>query len=62
MTKCVHKHNEDCYLEEAKSSVSNNNATSSNAEEQQPENCDHVCSEENNCITKKLEIKLSARA
>ena len=51
--KCIHKHDESCYpvLE---GSVSENTATSSEAEEVQPTECTHECSEESGCITKKL--------
>ena len=51
--KCIHKHDESCYpvLE---GSVSENTATPSEAEEVQPTECTHVCSEESGCITKKL--------
>ncbi len=54
VTECVHKHTADCYPEETESSVSGNNAAPSNAEEREPENCGHVCSEENGCIRKEL--------
>ena len=53
VTNCVHEHGESCYLE-TKSSVSGNNATPSNAEEREPKNCEHICSEESGCITEKL--------
>ena len=51
--KCIHKHDESCYpvLE---GSVSENTATSSEAEEAQPTACTHECSEESGCITKEL--------
>ena len=51
--KCVHEHDESCYpvLE---GSVPENTATSSEAEETQPTECTHECSEESGCITKKL--------
>ena len=51
MTDCIHEHNEDCYPQD---SVSDNTATPSNAEEREPENCDHICDEESGCITKEL--------
>ena len=53
-TKCVHEHDEGCYPED---SVSDSNATPSNAEEREPENCPHVCSEESGCITKELDCQ-----
>ena len=51
--KCVHEHDESCYpvLE---GSVPENTATSSEAEEAQPTECTHECSEESGCITKEL--------
>ena len=51
--KCIHKHDESCYpvLE---GSVSENTATPSEAEEAQPTECTHECSEESGCITKEL--------
>ena len=51
--KCVHEHDESCYpvLE---GSVSENTATPSEAEEAQPTECTHECSEESGCKTKKL--------
>ena len=53
MKKCVHEHDESCYpvLE---GSVSENTATPSEAEEAQPTECTHECSEESGCITKEL--------
>ena len=54
VTKCVHEHTEDCYPEE---SVSDNTATPSDAEDQEPTGCKHQCSEESGCITKKLDCK-----
>ena len=51
--KCIHEHDESCYpvLE---GSVSENTATSSEAEKAQPTACTHECSEESGCITKEL--------
>ena len=54
VTSCVHKHTADCYPAE---SVSDNTASPSDAENQEPVNCTHECSEENGCITKTLECK-----
>lgn len=51
--KCIHEHDESCYpvLE---GSVSENTATSSEAEKAQPTACTHECSKESGCITKEL--------
>ena len=51
--KCIHEHDESCYpvLE---GSASENTATPSEAEEAQPTECTHECSEESGCITKEL--------
>lgn len=51
--KCIHEHDESCYpvLE---GSVSENTATSSEAEKAQPTACTHACSKESGCITKEL--------
>ena len=46
---CVHSHTEDCYPQET---VSGNVAAPPDGEEREPENCAHICSEENGCITK----------
>ena len=54
VTECVHEHSEDCYPEEAEDSVSGNDATPSDAEEREPENCPHICDEDSGCITKEL--------
>ena len=54
ITECVHEHDEGCYLE-TEDSVSDNTATPTNAEEREPENCPHECSEESGCITKELQ-------
>ena len=56
ITECVHEHDEGCYLE-TEDSVSDNTATPSNAEEREPEHCNHVCSEENGCIMEKLDCQ-----
>ena len=56
VTNCVHEHDEGCYLETG-DSVSDNTATPSNAEEREPEHCNHVCSEENGCIMEKLDCQ-----
>ena len=54
VTECVHEHTEDCYPAE---SVSDNTATPSDAENQEPTECTHECSEESGCITEKLDCK-----
>lgn len=54
VTECVHEHTEDCYPEE---SVSDNTATPSDAEDREPTNCTHECSEENGCIKKELDCQ-----
>ena len=51
VTNCVHEHDEDCYQEE---SDSDDEATPSNAQKREPENCPHICDEESGCITEKL--------
>ena len=50
VTECVHEHGPECYPAE---DVSGNTATPSDAEEQEPTACTHVCSEESGCITQK---------
>lgn len=50
VTECVHEHTADCY---PAGGVSDNTATPSDAAE--PTECDHECSEESGCITKKLD-------
>lgn len=50
VTECVHKHTDDCYEE---SSVSDSTATSSDSKERELV-CNHECSEESGCITKKI--------
>lgn len=54
VTNCVHEHTNECYPAE---SVSGNTATPSEAEEAEPTECTHVCSEESGCITKVLDCK-----
>ena len=54
VTECVHEHSEDCYPEEAGDSVSGNEATPSDAQRREPENCPHVCDEDSGCVTKKF--------
>lgn len=54
VTECVHEHGPECYPAE---DVSGNTATPSDAEEQEPTACTHVCSEESGCITKVLDCQ-----
>ncbi len=49
---CIHEHMESCYPEETSGEKE---ASSSNAEEKQPLECSHVCSEGNGCITKETD-------
>lgn len=50
--KCVHEHTQDCYpQDDAEEGASEQEAASS--EKKEPSECDHVCSEENGCMTKK---------
>ena len=51
VTECVHEHTDECYPAE---SVSGNTAIPSEAEEAEPTECTHVCSEESGCVTRKL--------
>lgn len=50
-TNCVHTHDETCYPAPA---VSDSGAAPSDADEAEPTECTHVCSEESGCITKTL--------
>ena len=52
VTKCVHEHSDDCYP--AEDSVSDNDATPSDATPKEPTECTHMCSAESGCITKEL--------
>ena len=54
VTSCVHKHTADCYPAE---SVSDNTASPSDAENQEPVNCTHECGEDTGCIKKELDCK-----
>lgn len=54
VTECVHEHSEDCYPEETGDSVSGNDATPSDAQQREPENCPHICDEDSRCVTEKL--------
>ncbi|EOS41486.1 hypothetical protein C809_04304 [Lachnospiraceae bacterium MD335] len=57
VTECVHEHTDECYpkTEETEASTGEGNATASDAEGREPENCTHQCSEESGCITKVLD-------
>lgn len=55
VTECVHEHSDDCYP--AEDSVSDNDATPSDAEEKEPTECTHMCSEESGCITTELDCQ-----
>ena len=55
VTECVHEHTDECYP--AEDSVSDNDATPSDAEEKEPTECTHMCSEESGCITKELDCQ-----
>ena len=48
---CIHRHDEDCYPDE---SIWDDEATPSDADRWEPEDCPHICDEESGCITKKL--------
>lgn len=52
VTKCIHEHSDDCYP--AEDSVSDNDATPSDAAPKEPTECTHMCSAESGCITKEL--------
>lgn len=54
VTECVHEHTEDCYPAE---SVSDNTDSPSDAENQEPVNCTHECSEDTGCIKKGLDCQ-----
>lgn len=54
---CIHKHDQDCYLQD---SVSEDDATPSNAEKREPENCPHICDEDSGCVTKNWTAGMSA--
>ena len=57
VTECVHEHTDECYpeTEETEESTGEGNATTSDAEGREPENCTHKCSEESGCIAKVLD-------
>lgn len=47
IVECLHEHDEDCYLD----NDLDEDATPSDADEREPENCPHICDEESGCIT-----------
>ena len=51
VVKCTHRHDEDCYPDEI---IWDDEATPSDADRWEPEDCPHICDEESGCITKKL--------
>lgn len=55
MTKCIHEHSDDCYPVE--DSVLDNDATPSDAEQREPTECIHICSEESGCIATELQCQ-----
>lgn len=55
VTECVHEHTDDCYS--AEDSVSDNDATPSDATPKEPTECTHMCSEESGCITEELDCQ-----
>ena len=54
VTECIHEHTAECYPAE---DDAENIATQSDAEEAEPTECTHECSEEIGCITKTLDCK-----
>ncbi len=54
VTQCVHEHTGDCCPEER---GSDNTAAPAESPEAEPTECKHQCSEENSCITKKLDCR-----
>ena len=55
VTECIHEHRSDCYP--ASDSISDNDATPSDAEQREPTECTHMCSEESGCITEELDCQ-----
>ena len=52
--KCTHRHDEDCYPDEI---IWDDEATPSDADRWEPEDCPHMCEEDSECITKKLNCR-----
>lgn len=55
VTDCTHTHTDECYP--AEDSVSDNDATPSDAEQREPTECTHMCSEESGCVTEELDCQ-----
>ena len=51
---CTHRHDEDCYPDEI---IWDDEATPSDADRWEPEDCPHMCEEDSECITKKLNCR-----
>ena len=51
---CTHRHDEDCYPDEI---IWDDEATPSNADRWEPEECPHMCEEESECISQKLNCR-----
>lgn len=51
---CIHEHGASCYPEDK---ASEDNGLSSDAEEKQPTECSHLCSEDSGCVTKELDCR-----
>ena len=54
VVKCTHRHDEDCYPDEI---IWDDEATPSDADRWEPEDCPHMCEEDSECITKKLNCR-----
>ena len=54
MINCTHRHDEDCYPDEI---IWDDEATPSNADRWEPEECPHMCEEESECISLKLNCR-----
>ena len=52
--KCTHRHDEDCYPDEI---IWDDEATPSDADRWEPEECPHMCEEESECISQKLNCR-----
>ena len=51
---CIHEHGASCYPEDK---ASEDDGLSSDAEEKQPTECSHLCSEDSGCVTKELDCR-----
>lgn len=54
VVKCTHRHDEDCYPDEI---IWDDEATPSDADRWEPEDCPHICDEESGCISQKLNCR-----